>query len=85
MTDNPLILTSCSEKITAHFLIHERLEETEYEVFPNEVILKQFVHLRLQTTLPLFCEATSHGVKEALQSKRKKVVIKLSFTILVRY
>ncbi|XP_077293156.1 UFM1 specific peptidase 2 isoform X2 [Arctopsyche grandis] len=72
-TDNPLILTSNQGCFKAHFLIHDRLEETQYEVVSEEDLWKQFIHIRLKTTLPLFCEVTSNGVKEAIQSKRKKI------------
>lgn len=73
-TDNPLILTSTGDCLKACFLIHERCEEVPYEEVSDEDLWKQFIHIRLKTTLPLFCEVSSNGVKEAIQSKRKKVL-----------
>ncbi|XP_047522798.1 ufm1-specific protease 2 [Pieris napi] len=74
ITDNPLFLIIDKDKaIKAHFLIHEKFEETSYDVFENEDIWKQFLHIRLNTILPLSCEATLFGVKNVLQSKRKKI------------
>lgn len=57
----------------AHFIVHDKFEETKYEVFSPEELWKQFLHVRLNTVLPLRCEATIAGVKNSLQNKRKKV------------
>ncbi|CAK1551837.1 unnamed protein product [Leptosia nina] len=74
ITDNPLFLTIDKEKeIKAHFLVHEKFEETQYDIFESEDLWKQFIHVRLNTVLPLTCEATIAGVKNVLQTKRKKI------------
>lgn len=57
----------------AYFLVHDKFEETKYEVLTVEDMWKQFLHVRLNTVLPLSCEATITGVKNILQNKRKKV------------
>lgn len=75
ITDNPLVIIINKEKdIKAHFLVHDKFEETNYEVMEVEDLWKQFLHVRLSTVLPLTCEATIAGVKNILQSKRKKVI-----------
>ncbi|XP_046978349.1 ufm1-specific protease 2 [Vanessa cardui] len=74
ITDNPLfIIINEDKEIKAHFLVHEKFEETTYEVLPTEELWKQFIHVRLNTILPLTCEATMPGVKNILQNKRKKI------------
>lgn len=74
ITDNPLfIVISKAKVIKAHFLVHDKFEETSYEVLPPDELWKQFVHVRLNTVLPLTCEATIAGVKNIMQNKRKKV------------
>lgn len=67
------LIINKDKEIKAHFLIHEKFEETNYDVFENEDFWKQFLHVRLNTILPLSCEATISDVKTVLQSKRKKV------------
>lgn len=57
----------------AHFLVHDKFEETKYEVLNMNDLWKQFLHIRLATVLPLSCEATIAGVKNVMQNKRKKV------------
>lgn len=59
----------------AHFLVHERFEETSYEVLNMDEMWKQFLHVRLNTVLPLSVEATLPGVKNMMQNKRKKVYL----------
>ncbi|XP_045533884.1 ufm1-specific protease 2 isoform X1 [Papilio machaon] len=74
ITDNPLVIIISKEKnIKAHFLVHDKFEETSYEVMENDELWKQFLHVRLNTILPLTCEATIAGVKNTLQNKRKKI------------
>lgn len=74
ITDNPLVIIINDQKdMKAHFLVHDKFEETKYEVLDSNELWKQFLHLRLNTVLPLSCEATIVGVKNILQSKRKKV------------
>lgn len=53
--------------------MHDKFEETSYEVMEYDELWKQFLHVRLNTILPLTCEATIAGVKNILQNKRKKV------------
>lgn len=59
----------------AHFLVHDKFEETQYEMMTAEDLWKQFLHFRLNTILPLSCEATVNGVKNIMQNKRKKVIV----------
>ncbi|XP_052738282.1 ufm1-specific protease 2 isoform X2 [Bicyclus anynana] len=74
ITDNPLfIVISKDKQIKAHFLVHDKFEETNYEVLQPEELWKQFIHVRLNTVLPLTCEATIAGVKNIMQNKRKKI------------
>ncbi|XP_013134733.1 PREDICTED: ufm1-specific protease 2 isoform X1 [Papilio polytes] len=74
ITDNPLVVIISKEKdIKAHFLVHDKFEETSYEVMEYDELWKQFLHVRLNTILPLTCEATIAGVKNILQNKRKKI------------
>lgn len=74
ITDNPLvILMNESKELKAHFLVHDKFEETNYEVLSAEELWRQFLHVRLNTVLPLICEATINGVKNMMQTKRKKV------------
>ncbi|XP_034824988.1 ufm1-specific protease 2 [Maniola hyperantus] len=74
ITDNPLfIVLNKNKAIKAHFLVHDKFEETSYEVLQTDELWKQFVHVRLNTVLPLQCEATIAGVKNIMQSKRKKI------------
>lgn len=60
----------------AHFLVHDKFEETKYEVMGTEEMSRKFLYVRLNTVLPLSCEATINGVKNIMQNKRKKVRIK---------
>lgn len=77
-----MFLTINKEKeIKANFLVHDKFEETTYDVLQTDELWKQFIHVRLNTILPLTCEATIPGVKNLLQNKRKKVNI-LSFLLL---
>ncbi|CAH0397485.1 unnamed protein product [Chilo suppressalis] len=74
ITDNPLVITLNNKRdIKAHFLVHEKFEETKYDNLESNDMWKQFIHVRLITTLPLSCEATIAGVKSILQSKRKQI------------
>ncbi|XP_075972965.1 UFM1 specific peptidase 2 [Anticarsia gemmatalis] len=74
ITDNPLVMIVNEKKeMKAHFLVHDKFEETKYEVLSADDMWKQFVHVRLNTVLPLSCEATISGVKNVLQTKRKKI------------
>lgn len=74
ITDNPLVMIINKKKeMKAHFLVHDKFEETKYEVLSADDMWKQFIHVRLNTVLPLSCEATISGVKNVLQSKRKKI------------
>ncbi|XP_045459348.1 ufm1-specific protease 2 [Melitaea cinxia] len=74
ITDNPLfIIINEDKEIKAHFLVHDKFEETKYEILQTEDLWKQFIHVRLNTVLPLTCEATIPGVKNVLQNKRKKI------------
>lgn len=76
ITDNPLVIILNEKKdMKAHFLVHDKFEETQYDVFSAEDLWKQFLHVRLNTTLPLSCEATITGVKNIMQNKRKKVFV----------
>lgn len=74
----------------AHFLVHDKFEETKYEVMSTEEMSRQFLYVRLNTVLPLSCEATIDGVKNVMQNKRKKVsandnVKILKFDILAKF
>lgn len=74
ITDNPLVIIMNEKKeLKAHFLVHDKFEETKYEVLSMDELWKQFLHVRLNTVLPLTCEATINGVKNMMQNKRKKV------------
>ncbi|KOB77192.1 Uncharacterized protein OBRU01_04511 [Operophtera brumata] len=74
ITDNPLvILMNKSKELKANFLVHDKFEETNYEVLSTEELWRQFLHVRLNTVLPLICEATINGVKNMMQTKRKKI------------
>lgn len=74
ITDNPLvIIVNDKKQMKAHFVVHDKFEEVEYDVLSSEEMWKQFVHVRLNTTLPLSCEATIAGVKNVMQNKRKKI------------
>ncbi|CAH0628839.1 unnamed protein product [Chrysodeixis includens] len=74
VTDNPLVMIVNEKKeMKAHFLVHDKFEETKYEVLSSDEMWKQFLHVRLNTILPLSCEATMSGVKNVLQNKRKKI------------
>uniref|UniRef100_A0A1E1VX63 Probable Ufm1-specific protease 2 n=1 Tax=Pectinophora gossypiella TaxID=13191 RepID=A0A1E1VX63_PECGO len=74
ITDNPLVIIINERKdMKAHFLVHDKFEETPYEVLAAEDLWKQFLHVRLSTVLPLSCEATIAGVKNIMQNKRKKI------------
>ncbi|KAH9641036.1 hypothetical protein HF086_015132 [Spodoptera exigua] len=74
ITDNPLVMIVNEKKeMKTHFLVHDKFEETKYEVLNSDEMWKQFLHVRLNTILPLSCEATISGVKNILQNKRKKI------------
>ncbi|CAH1635227.1 unnamed protein product [Spodoptera littoralis] len=74
ITDNPLVMIVNEKKeMKTHFLVHDKFEETKYEVLSSDEMWKQFLHVRLNTILPLSCEATISGVKNILQNKRKKI------------
>lgn len=61
------------KQLKPYFLVHDKFEETDYEILSTEELWSQFLYVRLNTTLPLSCEATITGVQNVLQSKRKKV------------
>ncbi|KAG6439468.1 hypothetical protein O3G_MSEX000798 [Manduca sexta] len=74
ITDNPLVMIVNEKKdMKTHFLVHDKFEETKYEVLSSDELWTQFLHVRLDTVLPLSCEATISGVKNIMQNKRKKV------------
>ncbi|KAJ0179372.1 hypothetical protein K1T71_005084 [Dendrolimus kikuchii] len=74
ITDNPLVMIVNEQKdMKAHFLVHDKFEETKYDILSSEELWKQFLHVRLCTVLPLTCEATINGVKNVMQNKRKKI------------
>ena len=86
ITDNPLVIIVNEKKeMKAHFLVHDKFEETKYEVLSSEDMWKQFLHVRLNTILPLTCEATISGVKNILQNKRKKVYLFKNLQIFIPY
>ncbi|XP_063530482.1 probable Ufm1-specific protease 2 [Cydia strobilella] len=74
ITDNPLVIIINQNKdMKAHFLVHDKFEETKYEVMEADELCKQFLHVRLNTVIPLSCEATMNGVKNIMQNKRIKI------------
>ncbi|XP_063635995.1 probable Ufm1-specific protease 2 [Cydia splendana] len=74
ITDNPLVIIINQYKdMKAHFLVHDKFEETKYEVLEADELWKQFLHVRLNTVIPLSCEATINGVKNIMQNKRIKI------------
>lgn len=74
ITDNPVvILVNDFKEMKAHFLVHDKFEEISFDILSPDDLWRQFLHIRLNTTLPLSCEATIAGVKNVLQNKRKKV------------
>ncbi|XP_037297202.1 ufm1-specific protease 2 [Manduca sexta] len=74
ITDNPLVMIVNEKKdMKTHFLVHDKFEETKYEVLSSDELWTQFLHVRLDTVLPLSCEATISGVKNIMQNKRKKI------------
>ncbi|XP_059059990.1 probable Ufm1-specific protease 2 [Achroia grisella] len=74
ITDNPLVINiNKTKNLKAHFLVHDKFEETTYEVLSAEEMWKQFLHVRLNTVVPLSCEAAISGVKNVMQNKRKKI------------
>ncbi|XP_063379661.1 probable Ufm1-specific protease 2 [Cydia fagiglandana] len=74
ITDNPLVIIINQNKdMKAHFLVHDKFEETKYEVLEADELWKQFLHVRLNTVIPLSCEATINGVKNIMQNKRIKI------------
>ncbi|KAL4714402.1 hypothetical protein ACJJTC_017697 [Scirpophaga incertulas] len=83
ITDNPLVLNINEQKdLKARFLVHDKFEETTYEVLHSNDLWKQFIYVNLCTTLPLSCEATITGVKTSLQSKIRKIASgQVSFNI----
>ncbi|XP_061705860.1 probable Ufm1-specific protease 2 isoform X1 [Cydia pomonella] len=74
ITDNPLVIIINQNKdIKAHFLVHDKFEETKYEVLDADELWNQFLHVHLNTVVPLSCEATIAGVKNIMQNKRIKI------------
>jgi hypothetical protein len=59
--------------LTAQFFVHENLEDTAYEVVNKTELWMQFIHLRLQTRLPLTFELQANAISEALLLLQKKV------------
>lgn len=77
ITDNPLLLRyqpGSLSGLTAQFFVHENLEDTAYEVVNKTELWMQFIHLRLQTRLPLTFELQANAISEALLLLQKKVV-----------
>jgi len=60
-------------ELTAQFYVHDNLEDAPYEVVNKTDLWAQFVHLRLQTRLPLTCELQADAISEALLLLQKKV------------
>jgi hypothetical protein len=76
VTDNPLLLRyqlGGTSELTAQFYVRENLEDTAYEVVNKTDLWVQFIHLRLQTRLPLTCELQADAINEALLLLQKKV------------
>ena len=76
MMDSPLLLLyqlGGPSELTAQFYVHENLEDTPYEVVNKTDLWMQFIHLRLQTRLPLTCELQADAISEAVQLLEKKV------------
>jgi hypothetical protein len=76
ITDSPLLLRyqlGGPSELTAQFYVHENLEDTPYEVVDKTDLWAQFIHLRLQTRLPLTCELQADAISEALLLLQKKV------------
>ena len=76
ITDSPLLLRyqpGGPSELTSQFYVHQNLEDTPYEVLNKTELWAQFVHLRLQTRLPLTCELQADAISEALLLLQKKV------------
>jgi hypothetical protein len=78
ITDNPVLLLyqlGNPSGLKAQIYVHENLAGTMYEVVNETDLWMQFIHLRLQTRLPLICELQADAISEALLLLRKKVGI----------
>jgi hypothetical protein len=77
ITDNPVLLwyQLGSPGIKAQIYVHENLTDTMYEVVNETDLWLQFIHIRLQTRLPLTCELQADAISEALLLLREKVGI----------
>jgi hypothetical protein len=76
ITDKPLFLRyepGDPSGLTAQFYVQDNLEDTAYEVVNKTDLWMQFIHVRLQTTLPLTCELQADAISEALLLLQKKV------------
>ncbi|VVC89167.1 unnamed protein product [Leptidea sinapis] len=74
ITDNPLFITiGKDKKMSVNFMVHDKFEETKYDILEADELWKQFLHVRLNTIIPFSCEATIAGVKNVMQNKRKKI------------
>ncbi|KDR23802.1 probable Ufm1-specific protease 2 isoform X2 [Zootermopsis nevadensis] len=76
ITDNPLLLLYQLGNLTgikAQLYVHENLKDATYEVVSETDIWTQFVHVRLQTRLPLTCELQADAISETLVMLQKKV------------
>lgn len=78
ITDNPVLLfyqLGNHSGLKAQIYVHETLTDTMYEVVNETDLWMQFIHLRLQTRLPLICELQADAIIEALLLLQKKVGI----------
>jgi hypothetical protein len=78
ITDNPLLLLfqpGSPTGMKAQFYVYEDLKDTTYEVVSETDLWRQFIHVRLQTRLPLTCEHQADAISEALPLLQKKVGI----------
>jgi hypothetical protein len=78
ITDNPLLLLyqmGSPTGMKAQFYVHENLKDTTYEVVNETDLWTQFIHVRLQTRLPLTGELQTDAISEAFLLLQKKVGI----------
>lgn len=81
ITDNPVLLlyqVGNPSGLKAQIYAHENLTGTKYEVVKETDLWMQFIHLRLQTRLPLICELQADAITEAFLLLRKKVAARVS-------
>ena len=74
VTDNPILIKRESGCLKTYFYVHEQFEESSYDIFTNEELREKFLHIRLQTRLPLICELNEQSIKEAMQTLSRKVI-----------